>query len=287
MPDKASLARAVVVTGASTGIGAACAEELAQRGWRVFAGVRSTQDGETVQSRGGKGIKPLLLDVTKPETIAAAAASVAEATGEKGLQGLVNNAGVVVGGPLEFVPPDAVEHQFRVNVFGLISVTQAFLPLIRAGHGRIVLMSSTSGFWCEPFLGPYAATKHAVEAIGDALRAELHPWGIKVALVQPGIIATPIWDKSRAVMQQMLASLPEACPELYAGAIASVQAVSKRAQRLAIEPGRVARTVRRALESRRPRTRYPVGPDARMQSALIRFIPDHMRDRIMRWIMGL
>ncbi|MCX5772231.1 MAG: SDR family oxidoreductase [Candidatus Hydrogenedentes bacterium] len=279
--------RAVLITGASTGIGAACAIDLARRGWHVFAGVRSTQDGEALESKAGKGIKPLLLDVTKPETIAAAAASIQETVGHEGLQGLVNNAGIVVAGPLEFIPPGEIERQFQVNVFGLISVTQAFLPMIRAGRGRIVLMSSTSGFWCEPFLGAYAATKHALEGIGDSLRVELHPWKIQVALVEPGLIRTPIWEKSRAATTQMLASLPPEASTLYAGPIVSVQATADKALRLAIGPEHVAKAVRHALESRRPKTRYPVGIDARLQSALIRIIPDRLRDRLMRWLMKI
>jgi NAD(P)-dependent dehydrogenase (short-subunit alcohol dehydrogenase family) len=279
--------RAVLITGASTGIGAACAVDLAQRGWRVFAGVRGTQDGEALESKAGKGITPLLLDVTKPETIAAAGASIEKAVGDNGLQGLVNNAGIVLAGPLEFVPPGEIERQFQVNVFGLISVTRAFLPMIRAGRGRIVLMSSTSGFWCEPFLGPYAATKHAVEGIGDSLRVELHPWGIQVALIEPGMIRTPLWEKSRAATVQLLASLPPECARLYAGPIVSVQATADKAQRLAIGPEHVAKAVRHALESRRPKTRYPVGIDARLQSMLINIIPDRMRDRLMRWLMKI
>ena len=287
MNSEEARTRVVLITGASTGIGAACAIDLAERGWRVFAGVRSMQDGEALKSKAGKGIDPVLLDVTKRETIAAAAAFIQKTAGNKGLQGLVNNAGIVVAGPLEFVPPGEIERQFQVNVFGLISVTQVFLPTIRAGRGRIVLMSSTAGFWCEPFLGPYAASKHALEAIGDSLRVELHAWGIKVALVEPGLICTPLWEKSRMATRQLLASLPPDCATLYSGPIVSVQALADKAQRLTIEPERVAKVVRHALESRRPKTRYPVGIDARLQSVLIHMIPDRMRDRFMRWLMKI
>jgi len=279
--------RNVLITGASTGIGQACALHLATCGWYVFAGVRRVEDGDALVSKAGATVRPVLLDVTRPDQIASAVEGVGAIVGRQGLHGLVNNAGIVVAGPLEFLPLEELQRQFQVNVFGTIAVTQAFLPLLRAAAGRIVLMSSTSGFWSEPFLAPYAATKHSLEAIADSLRVELRPWGIQVVLVEPGMIRTPIWEKSRTASDQLLAALGSECQTLYARPIAALRKVTDQAGRLAIPPERVARVVRHSLEARRPKTRYPVGLDARLQSALRRWIPDRLRDRIMRRIMKL
>ncbi|MDQ1255679.1 MAG: hypothetical protein QG656_272, partial [Candidatus Hydrogenedentes bacterium] len=170
--------RHVVITGASTGIGEACALEMASRGWRVFAGVRKSKDGEALVAKAGPAITPLLLDVTRREDIVDAEKRVRDIVGDEGLAGLVNNAGIAVAGPLEFMPMEDIERQLRVNVLGVIGMIQTFLPLVRMAHGRIVVMGSNSGFWCEPFLAAYGASKFALEGIVDSLRTELHPWRI-------------------------------------------------------------------------------------------------------------
>ena len=170
-----SIPRNVLITGASTGIGAACARMLAGRGWRVFAGVRKIADGESLVAGAEGQIIPVILDVTNREQIKTVVQEVSTQCGAAGLQGVVNNAGIALAGPLEFMPMEAFERQFEINVLGLIAVTKAVMPLIRAGHGRIVLMGSNSGFMCEPFLAGYGATKHALEAIADSLRIELRP----------------------------------------------------------------------------------------------------------------
>jgi NAD(P)-dependent dehydrogenase (short-subunit alcohol dehydrogenase family) len=186
----------VVITGASTGIGAACALALDKLGYRVFAGVRHPADGERLQQQAGPRLMPIRLDVTDAASISAASHTVAAMVGERGLAGLVNNAGIGVAGPIELLPLADWRRQFEVNVFGLIAVTQTFLPLIRTGRGRIINMGSIAGRASMPFMAPYAASKHALEAITDALRLELQPWGIRVALIAPGAIATPIWKNS-------------------------------------------------------------------------------------------
>lgn len=200
--------QAVVITGAATGIGAACANRLAHTGFHVFAGVRKTEDGAALQQAIGDQVTPLLLDVTNGEQIAAAQAAVTTMVGERGLAGLVNNAGIAVGGPLEFMPLDEFHRQMEVNVYGALAVTQAFLPLLRQAKGRIINMSSIAGLAASPFLGPYAASKFALEALSDALRLELHPWEIEVVLIEPGNIATPIWQKGLAFADQLEAKLP-------------------------------------------------------------------------------
>ena len=188
---------AVVITGASTGIGAASAVELARRGFSVFAGVRKRCDGERLKAQ-SPHIVPLLLDVTDAGQIAAAAETVGRAVGDAGLAGLVNNAGIVVAGPLEILPLDQLRLQLEVNVVGQIAVTQAFLPLLRKARGRIVNMGSFNGRIASPYLAPYAASKHALEALSDAMRLELRAWGIRVSVIEPGATTTPIWDKSLA-----------------------------------------------------------------------------------------
>ncbi|HDP34362.1 MAG TPA: SDR family oxidoreductase [Candidatus Hydrogenedentes bacterium] len=279
--------RSALITGASTGIGEACAMRLAARGWRVFAGVRREEDGRSLAAQASGSIVPVRLDVTNKEHIAAAVKQVRGLVGEDGLDGLLNNAGIAVGGPLEYLPEDQVEYQFRVNVFGAIAVTQAFLPLIRLATGRILFTSSNSGFWCEPFLSVYGGSKHALEAIGDSLRFELQPWGIHVALIEPGMVRTPIWDKAKNASDNADALYPPEALERYAAPIAAMRRIIEEKPSVVAPPERVARAVQHALEARRPKTRYQVGLDCRIQYCLRRVMPDRMRDRLARLIMGL
>ena len=187
---------AVVITGASTGIGRVCAFHMDKLGFRVFAGIRNESDGRSLIEGSAGRITPLLIEVTDSVSALAAADRVAGAVGSAGLSGLVNNAGIVVAGPLEFLPLSELRKQFEVNVLGQIAVTQAFLPLLRQARGRIVNMSSIAGRVAFPYIGPYSASKYALEAISDALRIELLPWGISVSVIEPGDVATPIWKKS-------------------------------------------------------------------------------------------
>jgi NAD(P)-dependent dehydrogenase (short-subunit alcohol dehydrogenase family) len=277
-----------VVTGASTGIGEACALHLAGRGFRVFAGVRKAQDGERLRSSSDGGVEPLTLDVTDGASIEAAAKEVATALGERGrLAGLVNNAGIAVAGPLEFIPIDALRRQFEVNAVGPVAVSQAFLAMLRRSRGRIVHMGSISGKVATPFAGPYCASKFALEAIADAMRMELKPWGIHVSLVEPGPIDTPIWDKSRAVADAMLDGAPAEVLELYGSAIPKMQAAAERTAAAGIAPSQVAGVVFRALTDARPKARYVVGRDAKVQSAVVRRLPDAARDTLIRRFIGL
>jgi len=281
------VSRAVVITGASTGIGATCATHLSRLGFRVFAGVRKIADGEALQKQAPEPLTPLILDVTEPATIAAAAALVGRETGDGGMAGLVNNAGIVVAGPLEFMPLEELRKQIEVNTIGQLAVTQAFLSLIRQGHGRIVNIGSTSGFLSTPFLGAYCASKFAMEAITGALRMELVPWGIGVSIVDPGNIATPIWQKSLAAADGLTSRLPAAAHELYGPGIRVAREAAQREAARSSPPELVARAVEHALTARRPRTRYYVGRDASVQSRLVRFLPDRMMDRLIMRHMGL
>lgn len=217
-----------------------------------------------------------MLDVTRPRDIEEAVGVITEAVGDGGLAGLVNNAGIAVGGPLEFLPIDALRHQLEVNVVGQVAVTQAFLPLLRQGAGRIVNIGSVSGVMAFPFIGAYSASKFALEAVTDALRVELRPWGMRVSLIEAGEIETPIWDKSLAAADGMIATLP---PQGWAW-YGTVLGVLK--ERLALRRGmpadEVARAVVHALTAPRPRTRYVVGRGAKLRMLLWRLLPDRVRD---------
>lgn len=271
---------AVVVTGASTGIGASSALHLAQHGYRVFAGVRRPEDGERLL-RGIRGqLQWLRLDVTDPLTIAQAADTVRAAQGNRGLSGLVNSAGIAVGGPLEYLSVDRLRNQLEVNVVGLHAVTQAFLPLIRQARGRIVHIGSIAGRIASPFTGAYAASKHAVEALTDALRLELAPEGIHVSVVEPGQIRTPIWDKGLKEFSSITSQIPAQGMQRYRGRLQALLHILERARTRSTPPEAVAVAVLHALESSEPRTRYVVGGDARLRLWLARLLPDRAMDLV-------
>jgi NAD(P)-dependent dehydrogenase (short-subunit alcohol dehydrogenase family) len=278
--------RAVVVTGASTGIGRAITLHLARGGFRVFAGVRRLQDAEALRSE-SPGITPLILDVTDAEQVAAAVAEVDRAVGAEGLHGLVNNAGVSGGAPTEFVPLDDLRAMFDVNVFGVVATTQAFLPLLRRGEpGRIVCIGSIGGRMAVPFLAGYAMSKAAVSALCDSLRGELRPWRIEVSLVEPGAIRTPIWEKGLREADEQMERWPEQAVELYGEVIPALRRATERTAARALPPESVARVVEHALTAARPRTRYLVGNEARVQ-AIVRRIPDRPRDALVARTIGL
>lgn len=278
---------AVVVTGSSTGIGAACVRELDRRGFRVFAGVRATADADRLRAASSPRLVPLPLDVTLPDSIAAAARAIRESVGAAGLAGLVNNAGIAVAGPLEILPIEQICEEFAVNVFGVIGVTQAMLPLLRQGRGRIVNIGSLNGRIACPYLGAYSASKHALEALSDALRIELRSWGIHVAVVQPGNTATPLWDKSFAAAEALATHASAGAIDLYK---ADLDAFRAACTHLAVTAGTVDRTVRaivHALTARRPRVRYPIGPKVHLLLRAYKWLPSRLWDRILQRALGL
>lgn len=276
----------VVVTGASSGIGEACARRLAGIGFDVLAGVRKAEDGERLE-REIAGVRALRLDVTDADSIAAAVRAVEEATGGRGLAGLVNNAGIAVPAPIEHQPIEDFRRQLEVNLIGQVAVTQAFVPLLRIARGRIVNMSSIGGKVAVPLLGAYAASKFALEGLSDSLRRELRPWGIRVSVIEPGTIATPIWEKGVALGSELEDGMSEQAKRDYGPLIATVRAASERGARTGLPPDAVARDVARALVADRPRTRYVVGREARSRALVARFLPDRVMDaaiaRVMRW----
>jgi NAD(P)-dependent dehydrogenase (short-subunit alcohol dehydrogenase family) len=271
---------AVVITGASTGIGRAAALHLDSQGFRVFAGVRRAEDGEALRRDGSVRIEPLLLDVTDASAIAAAAKQVDAAVGDAGLAGLVNNAGIGIGAPIEFVDLDELRRQLEVNVVAVVAVTQAFLPAIRRARGRIVNVGSIGGRISQPIVAPYNASKFALEAISESERMELAPWDIEVSLVEPGAIATAIWDKTRSYADTLLPQLPPRAHELYGDGLRAALAAVETQSRAAIPPDAVARAIHDALTAPRPKARYLVGTDAKIQALLVRFLPDRLRDAL-------
>ncbi len=277
----------VLITGCSTGIGESAALEMARRGWLVFAGVRKDEDGARLVEEGAGDLRPVILDVTDPEAIAAAAGAIEEAVGDAGLQGVVNNAGIVAAGPVEFLPVEDLRQQLEVNVVGLAAVTRAFMPLIRKGSGRIVNVGSISGLIASPFVGAYCASKFAVEALSDSMRVELRPWGIPVSLVQPGPIKTPIWDKSIEKAEGLRDRLPEEAAELYEPLMKAVRDEVTRRAESGFPPERIADGIAHALTAKRPKTRYLIGPWARTQMLMVGWMPDRLRDWVLTKALGL
>lgn len=271
--------RSVLVTGASTGIGRATALRLDGSGWRVFAGVRKEADAESLRQEASPGLVPVILDVTDPEQIAAAAEQIERENDGEGLDGLVNNAGVAVPGPLETIPLEDLRHQLEVNLVAYVAVTQAMLPQIRRGEGRIVFLASIGGRIAFPFGGPYHASKFATEAIGDVFRQELRPWGIEVAIIEPGSIDTPIWRRGQDKAEEIEAKSPQT-NLLYGAALDKFRKVIEDTAERGIPPEKVAKAISHALESSRPKTRYLVGLDAQLQARIQPLIPTRLFDRI-------
>jgi NAD(P)-dependent dehydrogenase (short-subunit alcohol dehydrogenase family) len=278
---------AVVVTGASTGIGRATAVHLDSVGLRVFAGVRRDEDGDQLRREASSRLTPLRLDVTNPDDIAVAVAVVGKAVRDSRLAGIVNNAGIAVSGPVEFVPVDEWRRQFEINVFGVVAMIQGFMPLLRENRGRIVNTSSLGGRLAQPMVAPYTASKHALEALSDSLRIELRPWGISVSLIEPGAVKTPIWSKGLDAATELLSSAPPELRELYGAAVEIATRVAVHENETGVEPIAVARAIEHALLSPHPRTRYPVGRQAKILIPLARFLPDRLKDELILRVSGL
>jgi NAD(P)-dependent dehydrogenase (short-subunit alcohol dehydrogenase family) len=274
--------KCVLVTGASSGIGRECATLLAARGFKVFAGVRRQEDAVALASAAPADIRPLMLDVTDPVSIEAAAAMIRASLDPSDWFSLVNNAGITVAGPLELLEMGALRRQLEVNVLGPVAVTQALLPTLREHRGRIILMGSLFGRIALPFVAPYAAAKFALEAIADSLSLELQPWGISVSLLEPGNIATPIWQRTKERAMASVGALPADKLGLYREALHSFEKLTDWYAKSGIPASRVARIVARALTARRPRIRYRVGMDARFYGTFGPLLPDRFRHWVLR-----
>jgi NAD(P)-dependent dehydrogenase (short-subunit alcohol dehydrogenase family) len=273
----------VLVTGSSSGIGEASARHLAGLGFNVFAGVRRQEDAERLA---GDRIEPVIIDVTDDASVAAAAEHIRAAVGNSGLAGLVNNAGVTVPGPLEFIDIAEFQRQLEVNVTGQLRTTQAMLPFIRQARGRIVNISSIGGRVAAPMLGPYAASKFALEGMSDSLRRELRPWGMHVALIEPGAVATPIWDKGLERGDQLERDAPPELRERYGEVIEAVRKQSEKNRVEGVPPRVVAEAVAHALTADKPKTRYLVGRDAKTSAPIAAVLPDRTLDALIARAFG-
>jgi NAD(P)-dependent dehydrogenase (short-subunit alcohol dehydrogenase family) len=278
--------KSVVVTGASTGIGWSCVKVLIANGFRVFGSVRKQADAARLSQQFGTNFSPLLFDVTDEAAVAAGAAQVQTALGADTLSGLVNNAGVVVPGPLLMVKIEDFRQQIAVNLTGQLIVTQAFAPLLgvdrsrRGAPGRIVMISSVSGKNAWPFLGPYSASKFALEGLSESLRRELMLFGIDVIIVAPGTVATPIWDRADALDAALFAGTP------YARALETLKHFMISNGKQGLPPEKLGDVVKTALTHPKPKTRYTVTPIP-IQNLLVNILPKRMVDRIIARRLGL
>ena len=274
-----SNAGGVFITGSSSGIGKACVLALDKLGYDVFAGVRRTEDGQSLSQIASDRLHPVIVDITNREQIAAAEETVRQGLGDRPLVALINNAGIGVGGPLEFVPIERLRHQLEVNLIGHISVSQVFIQLLRKSQGRIINVGSIAGTFASPLMGAYCASKYAMEAVSDVLRRELRPWNIKVSLLEPGIIGTKIWQKAKAQSEGAIKEAPEEMISLYGPLLERVRKHLEDIEMKAQSPAVVAKAVVHALTAARPKARYRMGPGARAQK-VISWLPETIQDRI-------
>lgn len=263
-----------VVTGASSGIGAAIVADLDRRGHDVYAGVRSDAAADDLERRSSRRVVPLRLDITDEDQVRAAAEVVRSKVGRYGLDGLVNNAGIALGGPVEFLPLDEWRDQFEVNVFGQVAVTQQLVAPLRAARGRIVFIGSVAGMVSSPFGAPYGASKHAIAAVAQSLRAELAPWRIHVSLVEPGAVGTAIWEKGSRTVDRVTELVGDAAMQLYGPAIERLDGEIAKIATKAPGPDKVVAATAHALFDGRPRPRYAAGFDARLVAAGVRLLPE-------------
>lgn len=274
--------RSVLVTGASSGIGRACTDALAASGFSVLAGVRREADAERLRAAHSDSVTPVMIDVTREDSVEAAAREIERRVGEAGLHGLVNNAGVAVPGPVELIDGAGWRTQLETNLIGPMQLTRAMLPALRRARGRIVNMSSQAGRVSFPYMAAYNASKYALEAASDALRLELAPFGVRVVLIEPGRIRTDIFEKADASLDALEAAAG-ARAEPYRDALVGARNMSREATRRGIGAAKVARAVVRALSVPQPRARYLVGTDARLLVAARWVLPDVVLDAIVTW----
>ena len=267
----------VLITGAGRGIGRAAVLRMAAAGWDVYAGVRRAEDAPS-----GERLTPVVLDVTDASQIAA----LGDALPDR-LDALVNNAGIVVPGPVEALPLDGLRQQLEVNVTGQVAVTQALMPKLRAAQGRVVFVSSVSGRVAAPLMGAYNASKFAVEGLADAMRVEVRPWGVDVILIEPGSIDTDLWRNAQDSATEAEEAMAPEHRSLYAKHLSGMRKAVARIQKQTAPVEKVAEAVEKALTAGRPRPRYLVGADARAQVALRAALPTRALDSALTKMMGL
>ncbi|HSS95624.1 MAG TPA: SDR family oxidoreductase [Terriglobales bacterium] len=279
--------KSVVITGASSGIGHASVLQMLEAGWQVFATVRKKEDGDRLRSKNNAGIIPIILDVQDRSTITAAAEQVTASLDGRGLDGLVNVAGIGMVRPLEYASSDDLQGIFEINVFGQIAVTQRFLPLIRKARGRIVNITSVGAHIAIPFGGLLNASKSAFSLLSDTLRLELHPFGIHVSDVSPGAIKTPAVDKTLGNIEAIIRELPAAGAAQYGDMLRSFAQRGYEREMNGSAPDVVARAVEHALTAEHPKIRYHVGKDSKLFATLGSLLPDWLLDMLRFKQLGL
>jgi len=273
-----------LITGTSTGIGEACVARLAAQNWTVFAGVRRAEDGDRVKAQHPGDVRPVILDVSNRDDTRRVIEEITREVGDRGLQALVNNAGVGAGGPVEYVTEEDWRWVFDVNFFGVVALTQAAIPLLRTGHGRIVHIGSIGGRLSSPGLAPYSASKHAIEALAEAQRHEFARSGtpIRVALIEPGEVKTAIWDKADDTIEKLEGSLDDVGRRRYQWLIDQSRGFTAEGRAKGVPASKVADAVEHALTAPRPKARYLVGPDAKVAGHVLTRLPDRARDALQR-----
>jgi NAD(P)-dependent dehydrogenase (short-subunit alcohol dehydrogenase family) len=265
----------VVVTGTSTGIGAAAAREFARRGFHVLAGVRRPQDADAIRAT---HVEPVILDITDADHIRSLSSRVAQDPGK--LRALVNNAGIQVNVPIEAFPIDRWRRLFEVNLFGHVALTQALIPALIDANGRVINISSVGGRVAMAAYGPYAATKFALEATSDALRRELASSGVAVVVIEPGAVQTEMLDRATAAADDVLGAMTLEQGRRYGRLVQAVNAQAVSSTRAGLPAEAAARVIAKAVTARRPRTRYGVGRDAALITRMARVLPDRALDRV-------
>jgi NAD(P)-dependent dehydrogenase (short-subunit alcohol dehydrogenase family) len=279
--------KTVVITGASSGIGRACASRMIKSEWRVFATVRKSKDSDSLRSEFGANLTPVIMDVTDRATVVAAAEQVSSQLHGRGLDGLVNVAGVGMVRPVEYVSAVELQEIFDINVFGQIAVTQAFLPLLRQARGRIVNISSVGAHIAIPFGSLINASKSAFGMFSDTLRLELHPFGLHVCVVEPGAIKTPAVGKTLGNVEAVVNNLPAVGAAQYGEMLRNFASRAYAREMHGSPPEVVAQAVHHALTARRPHARYRVGKHARLLTTLPKILPDRLLDALLLRIAGV
>ena len=267
-----------IVTGASTGMGAATARELARRGFHVLAGVRRDRDADAIR---GPGIEPLIIDITIPDHIRALATRVHGDPHGRAVRALVNNAAIQANVPIEAFEIDEWRRMFEVNLFGQIAVTQALLPALIRSKGRVVNISSVGGKVAMATYGPYAGTKFALEAVSDSLRRELAPFGVQVVVVEPGAVRTEMLGRAMATAHELMSAMTPEQSQRYGWLVQAVNTQAVSSTKSGLPADIAAKVIAKAVTARKPRTRYTVGRDAALFTRLARFLPDRTLDHVL------
>ncbi|MBU1075741.1 MAG: SDR family NAD(P)-dependent oxidoreductase [Spirochaetes bacterium] len=279
--------QSVLITGTSSGIGRSIALSLDRSGFQVFAGVRTKRDAMKLKKMASKHLITVIIDVTKKETLLKTKKIISSYIKDRGLWGLINNAGVNISGPLEVLPIIEFKNQFNINVIGPLEVIKLFLPLLRKSKGRIINIGSISGRISAPFIGPYAASKSALRSITDSLRMELRSWDISVILIEPGNVSTSMWKKTLSTAEQIAQSFSSEAHNLYDDFIITAYKARKALGKKGLALAKINQAILHALTSKNPKYNYLLGMDAKIFTLVAKFFPISFRDWLFLRHLGL